>query len=254
MSSTNRGQRGGGGDDFFKTPSWCVRRLLEACPLPGGRWLEPACGDGAIVRAVDAVREDVQWCLGDVRPEAVDAAAFIARQLQAVNPGNFTSAGVFAAWCGSAPFTAIITNPPFSLAEPFVRRALELAPHGYVAMLLRIAWNASEERNAFLRADMPDTYDLPNRPSFAVFVREAFKCVPCKKKYTAPLGQTTLFCAKCANACEHTGQRKTSNDSADYRWCVWTPERGRSVGRNILLPTTSAAERALDVPPPAEAA
>ena len=54
--------------DYYPTPAWCVRRLLEAVDLPGGRWLEPAVGDGAIVRSVDAARDDVRWTTIDVRP------------------------------------------------------------------------------------------------------------------------------------------------------------------------------------------
>jgi hypothetical protein len=46
MSATNRGavRRA---DDYYATPAWCVRALLASVQLPGGRWLEPAAGDGA---------------------------------------------------------------------------------------------------------------------------------------------------------------------------------------------------------------
>ena len=30
------------GCDYYPTPAWCVRRLLEAVDLPGGRWLGAA--------------------------------------------------------------------------------------------------------------------------------------------------------------------------------------------------------------------
>ena len=42
--------------DYYPTPSWCVRALLETVDLPTGTWLEPTAGDGAIIRAVDEYR------------------------------------------------------------------------------------------------------------------------------------------------------------------------------------------------------
>ncbi len=66
MSATNRGRQRSPADDH-PTPEWCVRRLVEAVDLPGSRWLEPAAGDGAIVRAVGRV--DVAWDLWEVREE-----------------------------------------------------------------------------------------------------------------------------------------------------------------------------------------
>lgn len=48
-------------DDFYATPAWCVRRLLEGVNPPGGLWLEPCAGDGAIIRAVEEMRADVKW-------------------------------------------------------------------------------------------------------------------------------------------------------------------------------------------------
>ena len=55
--------------DNYPTPAWCVRRLLERVDLPGGTWLEPAAGDGAIVRAVRAARHDVDWIAVEIRED-----------------------------------------------------------------------------------------------------------------------------------------------------------------------------------------
>jgi len=189
VSATNRGGERAH-DDVYATPAWCVRRLLEACPLPNGRWLEPACGDGAIVRAVKFHRSPDVWGMSDIRRVDVPGA----QQADFLSPG---------AWGRVTPFDVIITNPPYSLAEPFVRRALELAPHGHVVMLLRLAWLASARRAPLMRANAPDVYVLPNRPSF-------------------------------------TGGR---TDSTDYGWFVWTPRRGRASGTVTVLATTPAEER-----------
>ena len=61
-------------------------------------------------------------------------------------------------------FDVVITNPPFSDAEAFLRRSLELADH--VVLLLRLNFLASAKRAELMRERAPDVYVLPNRPSF----------------------------------------------------------------------------------------
>jgi len=138
--------------DYYPTPAWCVHRLLEACELPGGFWLEPAVGDGAIVRAVDAVRADVEWTTIDVRPE--------------VEPDVVADFWAFggATWSRRHMYDVAITNPPYSQALEFVQEALKRAR--VVAMLLRLGWLSSASRAPFLREATPDVYVLPDRPSF----------------------------------------------------------------------------------------
>lgn len=141
--------------DYYPTPAWCVHRLLEAVRLPGGAWLEPCAGDGAVVRAV--VRADVQWTTYDIRPES-----------SAQNIGDFLSVRprvllwepeVVSPWA-----SVCLTNPPYSLAMEFVQHAMK---HAHVtAMLLRLNFLGSEGRAQFFRAHPPSVYVLPNRPSF----------------------------------------------------------------------------------------
>lgn len=54
-------------------------------------------------------------------------------------------------------FDLVITNPPFSLAIDFIKRALLVVkPGGYVVMLLRLNFFGSEDRNHFFRTgNMP---------------------------------------------------------------------------------------------------
>jgi hypothetical protein len=158
MSSTNRGGQRSEADNY-PTPAWCVHRLLEACQLPGGCWFEPACGEGAIIKAVDSVRDDVEWGFMDVRREPVE------RLVNEVDcegglVGDFTTYQFPGGW----PWKVIITNPPYSLAMNFLTKAIPLA--GRVAMLLRLNFLAGGGRADFMRAQEPDVYVLPNRPSF----------------------------------------------------------------------------------------
>lgn len=159
MSSTNRGAERNRADNY-PTPTWCVRRLLEAADLPGGHWLEPTAGDGAIIEGVCTFRSDVQWTAVELRKECrgplkklVGAAPRVhIRDFLEVKPTDLP------------PPDVVITNPPYLHARPIIEHALRFeAP---VVMLLRLNFLASQGRAEFLRRNHPDVYVLPNRPSF----------------------------------------------------------------------------------------
>lgn len=62
-------------------------------------------------------------------------------------------------------FDLVLGNPPFSKVARFIQRSLELAPR--VVYLLRAGFHESADRVAFFqRFGEPDTYVLPDRPSF----------------------------------------------------------------------------------------
>lgn len=154
-------------DDFYETPKFCVDRLLDRLWLPSGHWLEPSAGSGAIIRAVNAHlhyqplhgRPRVTWEaveLNDFYEEALDPLCGTALTIGA----NFLDPGFFP----DNAFATVIGNPPYSLAEAFVRACLPLSPH--VVMLLRLNFLESKSRASFFAAEMPDVYVLPNRPSF----------------------------------------------------------------------------------------
>jgi hypothetical protein len=136
--------------DFFPTPHGVTRALLDACPLPDGMWFEPACGAGDIVAAVGP---RASWVTMDIRDVPKPALA------QQHARGDFLR-DVFA----GAHVDVIITNPPFYLAEDFVRKALTHATH--VVMLLRLAFLETRKREALHREHPSDVYVLSRRPSF----------------------------------------------------------------------------------------
>lgn len=135
--------------DFFPTPPDVTRAFIEACPLPDGLWCEPAVGDGHIISAVGK-RE--AWATFDIRPVPAPALS------------NYHAIGDFLQHDERCRFTTIITNPPFYLAEEFVRKALRCADH--VAMLLRLAFLESRKREQFHVEHPADVYVLSRRPSF----------------------------------------------------------------------------------------
>ena len=113
------------GLDLYETPAVAVEALLRVEKIPHKIW-EPAAGRGAIVRV-----------LRDRGHAIIASDIFDYGGLHFV--GDFLAQTRMPAGC-----EAIITNPPYQAAEPFVAHALDLAPH--VIMLLRLAFLESERR------------------------------------------------------------------------------------------------------------
>src|SRR5215212_6850017 len=104
------------GADLYETPAAAVRALLSAHRFAGPIW-EPACGRGAIVRELTAAGYDVVASdLHNYRVPRQHVCDFLNKR---VPPDGART---------------IITNPPFSLADEFVRQAVKLCPN--VVMLL----------------------------------------------------------------------------------------------------------------------
>lgn len=152
MSATRKGARRAEAD-FYPTPSWTVAPMLRELALPGGDWLEPGAGDGAIVRAVAAAgRTDVRWTALELRVECRDT--LVEAGAHEVIVGNFMVEAAKLAAAGRR-FDVAIGNPPFSSAFAFVRLALELADN--VVMLERSPWiGDAADRFRFFRTRMPN--------------------------------------------------------------------------------------------------
>lgn len=104
-------------DDFYPTPANAVTSLLSVERFEGLVW-EPACGDGAICKVLTATGHEV------LATDLVDRG-------YGVGGHDFFSSPHRA--------TNIITNPPYSLGERFVRHALTCTT-GKVAMLMKLAF------------------------------------------------------------------------------------------------------------------
>ncbi len=116
--------------DDFPTPPWATRALIEHVigrkAVEGKTCLEPACNRGFMARPLGEYFQSVQS--SDVFDygfgETVD---FLAQQYQA------------------SSYDWVITNPPFKLAEAFVREGQRVATTG-VAMLTRTVFIESVGR------------------------------------------------------------------------------------------------------------
>lgn len=118
------------GDDLYETPTVVTEALLRVEDLPHRIW-EPAAGRGAIVNVLRGRGHDV------VATDLVDYGI----------PGQEARRD-FLLERAQDGVGAIVTNPPYKLADQFVEHALKLCPR--VIMLLRLAFLESVRRTPIL--------------------------------------------------------------------------------------------------------
>lgn len=119
--------------DTYLTPTWVTQALVPHVRTPAQVW-EPACGPGKIIQALSEKWPEVPIVGTDLD---YGRDFLMEREL---------------------PFDvdAIITNPPYNLAQEFVEHAVRLMEGrgGYVAMLMRTDWDHAKTR-AHLFRDCP---------------------------------------------------------------------------------------------------
>ncbi len=127
--------------DFYPTPRECTVALMDFLDLPDGvRIWEPACGEGHIVnvlieRGHDVIATDILYGVDFLNTTDADGAEWI------------------------------ITNPPFSLAEQFIRKCWDYKIP-FALLLKSQFWNAKRRYGLF--RDCPPSWVLPLtwRPDF----------------------------------------------------------------------------------------
>lgn len=133
--------------DFYPTPPECTEALLDQCDdLFSGRVWEPACGDGAISKVLLAA--GLQVYSSDIRHS------------------GYGDGGVDFLDTQPAHIDGIITNPPFNLAEAFIRHACSIGVP--VAMLLKATyWHAASRHALFYETGPAAVLPMLWRPNFA---------------------------------------------------------------------------------------
>ena len=185
--------------DWYVEPRWCVEQLADAIQFAGGLIWDPANGGGTI----PSVFEDRGHL--SIGSDVIDRGDQFA-----ITPVDFLTCDDNEVVHENARFS-IVTNPPFKLAEQFVRRALAL-PAFRVCILQQLSFLASAARHRLFTEFPPsDVLILSRRPSMppgamiAEMGAKAFK------------GGTTDFC-----------------------WIVWTKPHDRETRTRWLSPVIAA--------------
>ena len=118
-------------DDLYETPPQAVHALLRVEQIPRFVW-EPACGPGAIVKVLREAGHTV------VATDLVDYDC----------PDSESRVDFLMEWTAPAGVEAIVTNPPYKLAQHFVVHALKLCPR--VVMLLPLTFMEAERSSGIL--------------------------------------------------------------------------------------------------------
>lgn len=113
-------------DDFYPTPPAGTLALLSVESFTGTIW-EPACGDGAISKVLEAAGHSV------ISTDLIDR--------------GYGTPNVDFLLDYQTTAENIITNPPFKHAEEFARHALSRATRK-VAMLCRLGWLEGGKRQS----------------------------------------------------------------------------------------------------------
>jgi hypothetical protein len=127
-------------NDFYPTPWEATVALLKEVKFPRRVW-EPACGDGAIYRVLDAFGHAV--ICSDICP--------------GMNGAHARDFLVYDEPIGNH-MDAIITNPPFKLAAPFIEMAAEYGVP-FAFLLKTQFWHAANRLPLF--NEIPPTQVLP---------------------------------------------------------------------------------------------
>lgn len=176
MSSKNRKRESDPFDDY-PTPPWVVWQFLEyygTWPMCRGtvsshdrRLLEPCAGAGNIIQTFQNYMENVSsGCTAGWGWDAIELQPQYADKLKDLKDVNTYCPQDFLTWNNpdNIRYTAVLTNPPYTLAQKFVEKSLELSD--LVIMLLRVGFTGSYDRHPFLRETKPDLYRIVPRPSF----------------------------------------------------------------------------------------
>jgi len=174
---------------------WQPRTNVSARPLT---LLEPCAGAGNVIQVVS----EVLGAVPGVRPvwDAVEINPDYFQTLQSMHEVRQAGCMDFLEATAHAEYDAAITNPPYSLAMPFITKCLQVCHEA--AFLLRLGFLASADRNEFMRDHTPDVYVLPNRPRYDPSIR--------RKKPSKEFPEGELY--------------RSSADSADYAWMVFRGE------------------------------
>jgi predicted RNA methylase len=140
-------------NDFYATPVSAAISLMERERFVG-RILEPACGQGHIVKAIKT------W-----NPAAEVWGTDLVQRADIFNLGLAGGVDFLTSRYRRGEYENVITNPPFSLAQEFIEKALEVASEK-VAIFCKIQLLEGQSRKAmFENTSLKTVYVFSKRVS-----------------------------------------------------------------------------------------
>lgn len=164
-------ERGRQEGDFYPTPPEVTRVLIERYPqLKTARIWEPCAGDGAMK---DVLEEHGAFVLAtDIDPQRADIRKF-----------DFFDAKV------KSLVRGIVTNPPFNIAEAFIRHAwLELQAPWMALVLKSTYWHSKNRQKLYAECKPAAIHPLTWRPDFLGLGRPTMECQWCVWDRSFPNG------------------------------------------------------------------
>jgi methylase of polypeptide subunit release factors len=143
--------------EYYATPEWAVRRLLEHRRLHG-HILDPTAGSGAILKAIRNFGYENPMTAVEIRREEEE-------KLQEFGSVFITD---FLNWQPDQKYDTIITNPPFNIAKEIIMKCHEIrSEKGQIIMLLKTAHLETGDRyNFWQKYPVSYLYALSERPYF----------------------------------------------------------------------------------------
>jgi len=155
--------------DFYETPEWCTRALLDSYPIDSNSVIvEPCAGHGAISRVIKEYYPEctlVQYELNrNKKLEKISTVEFgdFLKQDGLISVGNSLKTDPR---CSLVDY--VITNPPFTYAQEFITNCRLIYPNAEIIMLLPFSFLGSDKRHGWWKQNTPNKQTvLSTRPSF----------------------------------------------------------------------------------------
>lgn len=150
-------------NDLYPTPMGLARKqVARLWPWMGPRMndvLDPGAGRGVYGKAIK-----------DVWPDAELFGVELDRKMEPCPAYDYWYTEDFLAWQPDRKFNLVVGNPPYSLAEEFVRKSFSIpADGGVISFLLRLGFLGGQARARGLWNDfhLDEVAICSRRPSFA---------------------------------------------------------------------------------------
>lgn len=149
--------------EFYATPEWIIEEFFRNFDKADKDWwmfakvLDPSAGGGS------------PYHFGMPYPDVIQRMYNITTDTIDIRPGSLAATiGDFLEMPIATKYKMIVTNPPFSLADKFVTKALEhIEDQGYVVVLQRLGWMGSKGRFQFWNdSPLHSVYVHHKRPKF----------------------------------------------------------------------------------------